>query len=719
MTKTIQVCSRRRRIIALFLACCLVQVVGGCIHDSLDHKFVTGAQIYDDSHPFQVAESKRRLRDEANERDSAHVTRQLEDAIYQPIRMTPYYDNSSLNHLSDATRARVFQVVTEAIQRISRALQVVPVSGNLFAERFCTSRYSTTPPVCHSIAQNELCLEMPIPDEHFASMTYCDKCTSNGCTHDACTLSPAGTGVPDSDFVIYVRAESTTNCKSGSTLAYASTCQQDQYDRPTFGMVNFCPLQISTANSSFERQVSTALHEFSHALGFSARFFPLMRDEAGNPRTPRDEQGNPPTFSAGTCPNGKEIDYYVEPANTTIKYSTERGHVVAKMVTPRVRAFVQDHFNCSKLEGAEVESQDGGCLGSHWEERLFEPEYMTPVDSFRNVFSALTLAFFADSGWYRVNASTSEVMHFGRKKGCSFATKKCVNPSTELPIAADHFCTSSAFQGCSVDATSRSVCSLSTKDQNISAEYQYFPSNPRKGGVNIFADFCPLNVGYAKGDCTMSPNLLKLGDTSINAFGETYCPTCRCTSTSLRSVDSTSWTISPTRQSGCYAMRCLGDSSTAVIELTIPRSSSNDTVIVSCTKKGEILTVPGFTGTITCPDPLVVCAVDDPSRILLTEELVSSDSSTDVGSVSVGSDDYPDDSGNASKASSTGGSDASLADSGSTSYSSSNSSTDPGNGSIATISTGTTANGADGERLASLWIALVGTWLVLDIVLYM
>ncbi|KAL4116587.1 hypothetical protein PRIC2_012039 [Phytophthora ramorum] len=186
-------------------------------------------------------------------------------------------------------------------------------------------------------------------------------------------------------------------------------------------MVNFCPKLLSTASSAFERQVSTALHEFSHALGFSARFFPLMRDEDGTPRTPRDQQGNPPTFTQGTCPNGNPISYYVEPANTTITYATERNHVVAKMATPRVRAFVRDHFGCPTLEGAEIESQDGGCLGSHWEERLFEPEYMTPVDSYRNVFSALTLAFFADSGWYRVNASTSEIMHFGRKKGCAFA----------------------------------------------------------------------------------------------------------------------------------------------------------------------------------------------------------------------------------------------------------------------------------------------------------
>ncbi|CAH0476892.1 unnamed protein product [Peronospora belbahrii] len=245
-------------------------------------------------------------------------------------------------------------------------------------------------------------------------------------------------------------------------------------------MVNFCPNGLSNATSVFERQVATALHEFTHALRSSSRFFPLMRHEDGTRRTPRDGEGNPPTHSSGVCPNGKNITYYVEPSSQTIKFSTERNHVVAKMVTPHVRKFVRDHFNCSTLKGGEIESQDGECLGSHWEERLFEPEDMTPVSSYRNVFSGLTLAFFVDSGWYRVNLSTSEVLHFGRKKGCIFATEKCINPATQAPLASDHFCTTSVneFQGCSIDATSCALCSLSTKkpvDPNgVSILIKYF-----------------------------------------------------------------------------------------------------------------------------------------------------------------------------------------------------------------------------------------------------
>ncbi|ETL88079.1 hypothetical protein L917_12819 [Phytophthora nicotianae] len=311
------------------------------------------------------------------------------------------------------------------------------------------------------------------------------------------------------------------------------------------------------------------------------------------------------------------------------------------MVTPRVRAFVRDHFNCSTLEGAEIESQDGGCIGSHWEERLFEPEYMTPVDSYHNVFSALTLAFFADSGWYQVNASTSEVMHFGRKKGCSFATEKCIDSMTQAPIAADTFCTtfSTEFQGCSVDASSRAICSLSTENQSIPTEYQYFPDQPTKGGANSFADFCPLVLGYTAGDCTISTNLLQLGKSNINAFGETYCPTCKCTQTSLRSEDSTLWTINPPRQSGCYAMRCFVNvNSSVTVQLTIPRSAAQDSVNFNCTIKGEKLSVPGFSGDITCPDPAVVCEGENSNSDLLAfDDTRATTNSSSSGSSDTGS----------------------------------------------------------------------------------
>jgi leishmanolysin-like peptidase len=63
------------------------------------------------------------------------------------------------------------------------------------------------------------------------------------------------------------------------------------------------------------------------------------------------------------------------------------------MVTPRVVAEVQKHFDCSKLEGAELEDQGGeGTALTHWEKRVFEAEAMSGTHSSRPVFSRITLA---------------------------------------------------------------------------------------------------------------------------------------------------------------------------------------------------------------------------------------------------------------------------------------------------------------------------------------
>ncbi|KAL3665087.1 hypothetical protein V7S43_009720 [Phytophthora oleae] len=595
----------------------LLSLVQGCIHDTIDHKLVDGHQQYGDNHPFDTRNRKLSEQDATNYQK--YETSSAEDA-YQPIRITSFYDEATLNLLSKEQRAVIYKIIPDAIARFKKALKVIPVQGKLAAQHTCKTQWLTTPPTCKTFVENEKCLEMPIPAEHFGATRYCNTCPKAACAGGSCAYTESQ-GVADTDFLLYVRSTTTDYCSS-RTLAYASSCQKDQYDRPTFGMANFCPSQISTATEDYEAQVSTAMHEMTHALGFSAQFFPLMRYPDGTPRTPRDSNGRPPTYTSGSCPNGSPIDYYIAPSSNTVQHSTERGHVVSKMVTPNVAAFVKAHFGCDSVVGAEIEQQDGtGCLGSHWEERIFEPEYMTPVDSFRNVFSALTLAFFEDSGWYRANTATAERLHFGENRGCSFATEKCINPSTGASVAADHYCTSNTAESCSVDATSRSVCSIST-GKTIPNDYRYFSGAPTMGGED-FADFCPINVGYSYGDCSNPSNLAFPGSTKINILGESYGSNSKCTATTLRSADSSNWVVNARRQTGCYAMRCYGngsdDTSKSTIVFTIPRSKSNDNVLVNCTKKGEQLSVPGFTGVLTCPDPSVVCDspesydfVDDP-----------------------------------------------------------------------------------------------------------
>lgn len=597
----------------LLLMTLVIPATEGCIHDQIDHKMVVHEQSYSSLHPFTEESRRRRQRNLRAEDDPTsfqtydRVQDDIAVTLYEPIRITPYYDNSTLNKLSADKRQVIFKIVPAAIERFRLALQVVPVQGNLTAKRSCYMQYKTTPPVCKTFVSNETCLEMPIPPEHFGPTRQCSDCTSTNCAKDPCTTTP-GQGIKNSDFLLYVRAATTSYC-SGSVLAYASSCQKDQYDRPTFGMANFCPDQIDSDPVEYERQLATALHEITHALGFSSQFFAYMRYADGTPRTPRDSSGRPPIVTSGTCKNGNPVDYFVAPDVNTVQYVSERERVVAKLVTPNVVKYVQTHFNCSSLIGAELENQDDGCLGSHWEERVFEPEYMSPVSSYRNIFSGLTLAYFEDSGWYRTNLSTAERLHFGANKGCKFASDKCIDKATQTSMAPDHYCTSTSYESCSVDATSRSVCTLMT-GKTIPSYNQYFV-DPTKGGNNDYADFCPLNIGYTYGDCGNPSNLAVPPGTTLNILGETYCATCKCTNTTLRSADSSDWVVSARRQTGSYAMKCIPGTST--IEVTV--TSGAKAIKVNCTSKGAQMKIAGFSGTLTCPDPFTICGVEALSSV--------------------------------------------------------------------------------------------------------
>lgn len=122
------------------------------------------------------------------------------------------------------------------------------------------------------------------------------------------------------------------------------------------------------------------------------------------------------------------------------------------MVTPRVVAEVQKHFNCAQLEGAELEDQGGeGTALTHWEKRVFEAEAMSGTHSSRPVFSRITLAlmegelrtnsvadrdffiicFFEfnylsiDTGWYKANYEMAGELTWGRNLGCEFVMKSC------------------------------------------------------------------------------------------------------------------------------------------------------------------------------------------------------------------------------------------------------------------------------------------------------
>ena len=96
------------------------------------------------------------------------------------------------------------------------------------------------------------------------------------------------------------------------------------------------------------------------------------------------------------------------------------------MVTPRVVEEIRNHFNCSELEGAELEDQGGeGTALTHWEKRILENEAMTGTHTQSPVFSRITLALLEDSGWYKPNYEMASDLTWGKHLGCNFAMKSC------------------------------------------------------------------------------------------------------------------------------------------------------------------------------------------------------------------------------------------------------------------------------------------------------
>jgi len=156
--------------------------------------------------------------------------------------------------------------VFSSIETLQNILMVHPVQGNLTIPPRCERYHAsgTNFDKCASLIQRSYrCGEMAvIPSDYVGVIEVCP--SANG----PCILDgPDGVGIPDSDFLLFVSAFSTSedisntnlfciyilidDC-SGGTLAYASTCMLDSSDnnRPVAGYINICP-SVSNHNQCY------------------------------------------------------------------------------------------------------------------------------------------------------------------------------------------------------------------------------------------------------------------------------------------------------------------------------------------------------------------------------------------------------------------------------------------------------------------------------------
>ncbi|KAL1514809.1 hypothetical protein AB1Y20_003895 [Prymnesium parvum] len=533
------------------------------------------------------------------------IRRALSQSSFSPIRVHTVIN--SIDALDAAHQSFLLNdLLPKATGWLQQTLRVEPVISPLLFARNCTAYYATTPPTCGALADS-LCGVAAdggaavVPPELQEELRVCSSCFGAGCsTGSDCTTYPAGQGASDADFVLFVSSVQASNCGS-STLAYASTCQRDQFDRPILGHVNFCPARVSTEASSWELQLATAIHELLHAIGFTYSSWPLFRYPDGTPRTPRDADGRVPRTAQYVCPDGSVATNVQVPSNNTIEIATERGVTVTRMVTPKVASVARDLFGCDSLSGAELENQpttSGACWGSHWEQRLFSSDLMTAVTTHLSKYSALSLAALEDSGWYVANYSLVDPLIWGRLQGCDFVTQKCVDNGVALQTANPTFCTVQNEFQCTIDHKAKATCNLYDFGSPLPAAFQYF-SDPNLGGTVATYDYCPFYRGASNGDCDDTSNAPSTNYRAETLGSGSYCTT----STLSQPIGGFQLSQPVSSRPTCHVSRCFGAS---LLQFQI-QASDGSLHWLNCTSGGAYVTPPpslGISGSLLCPTSL-------------------------------------------------------------------------------------------------------------------
>ena len=333
---------------------------------------------------------------------------------------------------------------------------------------------------------------------------------------------------------------------------------------------------------------SILVHEFTHILGFSKKFFQ---------------------------------DYYNSLYTETDKYGIMRYYLKSDKLLEVARKY----FGCTTLDRVELENQGGeGTAASHWEARILLGEYMNGYAyTEEQVISEFTLAVLEDSGYYKPNYYTGGLMRYGKNKGCEFLTEKCINSTTEK--------TNEAFENEFYDTINKfksieSTCSSGRQSRtykawwevgDIEEEYKYF-QRPGVGGYAP-ADYCPVSLkyqteedlAYFSGHCSsigakIYGSVLQYPSSSINGTsaallsktGEVFNDQSFCFLSSLiKNTFPDGELLSYIVRANCYEIHCSSKSLTIKIF---------DDYIV-CPQAGGKIKVDGYYGYLLCPDYNLMC----------------------------------------------------------------------------------------------------------------
>ncbi|KAG7330409.1 hypothetical protein KOW79_006631 [Hemibagrus wyckioides] len=240
--------------------------------------------------------------------------------------------------------------------------------------------------------RTESCLGVIIPDDHLSGCVV----YPHPDQPDLKVIKPDGAGLPDTDVLLYVKAQNSDKCRADSSLlAYSAHCQSDSEGRPVAGVMVICREPLSMEGFSHEHMLQTVIHELLHVLGFSKELFSKWTDRSLSSQMDKDSS------------HGQVI------------YTDESGQM--RLYTPNINKALQTHLNSTHTElGAPLENQDADTRGfsSHWEARVLQGSIMTAMLAEPTLvqIDVITLSAFQDTGWYSVNLSQAQNLLWGESK---------------------------------------------------------------------------------------------------------------------------------------------------------------------------------------------------------------------------------------------------------------------------------------------------------------
>ncbi|XP_053537798.1 ciliated left-right organizer metallopeptidase [Ictalurus punctatus] len=347
----------------------------------------------------------------------------------QPIRIKTWIPRES-PILSQWETERLEAAVRDAISTVSKLLSVWRANKKLLLNRdinkYCRFIWRNSSSAnfnkCGKASDNyqtESCLGVTIPDDHLSGCVVYPHPEQP----DRKVIKPDGTGLPDTDVLLYVKAESTDKCRAdvssgsvlywtkakiiflclmikvyftsikvSSMLAYSAHCQSDSEGRPVAGVMVICREPLSIEGFSHEHMVQTVIHELLHVLGFSKELFSKWTDRSLSSQMGMDSSSH-----------GQVI------------YTDESGQM--RLYTPNVNKALHTHLNTTHNLGAPLENQDADSHGfsSHWEARVLQGSIMTAMLAEPALvrIDVITLSALQDTGWYSVNLSQAQNLLWG------------------------------------------------------------------------------------------------------------------------------------------------------------------------------------------------------------------------------------------------------------------------------------------------------------------